>query len=289
VSWLEGRAAGAMVTVEVGGTARALAFDPCYADNAMVMSVEEFGLDVGLPRLLELLADVAVPATFFVSGAAALQRPALVGQLLDAGHEVAHHGYDQRPPTHLSDAEEREDFERGLDVLRRLGATVHGHRAPLKSPSLRSAALAAEHGLAYDSSLFDDDRPYVLETVAGDLVELPPAWELDDWVQFAFDPASSESHGAKAAGAVADGWQLALDGARMDSGLFVLSLHPAVAGRGSRIAALRVLLERATRRGDVAFLTGEQAATRAAGDPDLPRRALERLDPRPDPAVFPVA
>jgi peptidoglycan/xylan/chitin deacetylase (PgdA/CDA1 family) len=278
-----------MVTVEVAGTARALAFDPAYAGNAMVMSGEEFGTDVGLPRLLAMLSDVEVPATFFVSGVAAEQRPALVGQLLDAGHEVAHHGYDQRPPTQLSEAEEREDFERGLDVLRRLGATLHGHRAALKSPSLRSAALAAEHGLAYDSALFDDDRPYVLETGAGDVVELPPAWELDDWVQFAFDPASAQSHGAKPAGAVAAGWQLALDAARLDGGLFVLSLHPSVCGRGSRVAALRRLLERARERDDVAFLTGERAAALAAGDPDLPRRALARLDPRPDPAVFPVA
>jgi peptidoglycan/xylan/chitin deacetylase (PgdA/CDA1 family) len=278
-----------MVTVEVAGTARALAFDPAYAGNAMVMSGEEFGTDVGLPRLLAMLSDVEVPATFFVSGVAAEQRPALVGQLLDAGHEVAHHGYDHRPPTQLSEAEEREDFERGLDVLRRLGATLHGHRAALKSPSLRSAALAAEHGLAYDSALFDDDRPYVLETGAGDVVELPPAWELDDWVQFAFDPASAQSHGAKPAGAVAAGWQLALDAARLDGGLFVLSLHPSVSGRGSRVAALRQLLERARERDDVAFLTGERAAARAAGDPDLPRRALARLDPRPDPAVFPVA
>lgn len=289
MSWLDGHAAGAMVTVEVAGTARALAFDPAYADNAMVLSNEAFGLDSGLPRLLELLADVEVPATFFVAGAAAAQRPALVAQLLDAGHEVAHHGYEHRPPAQLTEAEEREDFERGLDVLRRLGATVHGHRAPLKCPSLRSAALAAEHGLAYDSALFDDDRPYVLETGAGDVVELPPAWELDDWVQFAFDPGSSESHGARSAAAVAGGWELALDAARLDGGLAVLSLHPAVSGRASRIAALRGLLERARERGDVAFLTGERAAARAAADPELPRRTLERLDPRPDPAVFPVA
>ena len=289
MSWLEGRAAGAMITVEVSGTARALAFDPAYAGNAMVMSGEQFGIDVGLPRLLDLLADLEVPATFFVCGLAAEQEPALVGQLLAAGHEVAHHGYGHRPPTQMSEPEEREDFERGLDVLARLGATVHGHRAALKSPSMRSAALAAEHGLAYDSALFDDDRPYVLDTGAGHVVELPPAWELDDWVQFAFDPASSESHGAKAAGAVAGGWQLGLDAARLEDGLFMLSLHPAVTGRASRIAALRRLLERATERGDLTFLTGRQAAARAAADHCLPRRALARLDPRPDQAVFPVA
>jgi peptidoglycan/xylan/chitin deacetylase (PgdA/CDA1 family) len=254
-----------------------------------VMSGEEFGIDVGLPRLLALLAEVGVPATFFVAGVAAERRPDLVGPLLEAGHEVAHHGYEHRPPTQLTEPEEREDFERGLDVLRRLGATIHGHRAPLKSPSLRSAALAAEHGLAYDSALFDDDRPYVLDTGAGDVIELPPAWELDDWVQFAFDPASAETHGAKAAGAVAAGWQLALDGARLDGGLFMLSLHPSVAGRASRIAALRRLLVAATERADVLFLTGQQAAARAASDPGLPRRALARLDPRPDPAVFPVS
>ncbi len=40
--------------------------------------------------------------------------------------------------------------------------------------------LLAGYGIKYDSSLMDDDRPYVMETDAGFLTELPVHWSLDD-------------------------------------------------------------------------------------------------------------
>jgi hypothetical protein len=73
-------------------------------------------------------------------------------------------------------------------VFERIGVRPLGHRTALWAATWRSPALVAEYGLLYDSTLMDDDRPYVLDTGKGRIVELPPHWSLDDWEQYAFLP-----------------------------------------------------------------------------------------------------
>src|SRR2546429_6827644 len=80
----------------------------------------------------------------------------------------------------MSEAEEWLELERGLETLGRLGVQPEGYRTPSWEPSWRTAALVAEYGLAYDSSLAGDDRPYVLETGSGEFVELTGALGLHD-------------------------------------------------------------------------------------------------------------
>ena len=81
------------------------------------LSHQGYGPDVGVPRILELLDELGVPATFFVPGWVAERRPGLVATIVERGHEVAHHTYSHRPPTSLAASEERADFERGLAVF----------------------------------------------------------------------------------------------------------------------------------------------------------------------------
>src|SRR5579871_5347277 len=50
------------------------------------------GVEHGLPRLLDLLASLDVPATFFTTGEVALQYPEAVERIASAGHEVGCHG-----------------------------------------------------------------------------------------------------------------------------------------------------------------------------------------------------
>ena len=42
--------------------------------------------------------------------------------------------------------------------------------------------------MRYDSTLMDADFPYLLDTGAGEIAELPPHWSLDDWEQYGFLP-----------------------------------------------------------------------------------------------------
>ena len=246
-----------------------------YADNAGVMSHQAYGPLVGVPRILDLLAEYSLPATFFVPGLTAERYPQAVERILEAGHEIGHHSYAHFSPFDQDEPAERADFERALAVLDRFGVKPDGFRCPSWEPAWRTPALVAEYGLGYDSSLMDADRPYLLETSAGELVELPVHWSLDDWEQYAYLPRPPFKSPIESPQKVLDLWTSELDAMRRHGCLFVLTCHPFLSGRPHRVEVLRALIEHALETGDVEFVDGREAARRARADDGLQRRRLE--------------
>jgi peptidoglycan/xylan/chitin deacetylase (PgdA/CDA1 family) len=246
-----------------------------YADNAGVMSHQAYGPLVGVPRILDLLQEHRLPATFFVPGVTAERYPDAVEQILAAGHEIGHHSYAHFSPFDQDEAAERSDFERALEALARFGIEPKGFRCPSWEPTWRTPALVAEYGLEYDSSLMDADSPYMLETDAGEIVELPVHWSLDDWEQYAYLPRPPFKSPIESPRKVLDLWIGELDAMRRYGCLFVLTCHPFLSGRPHRVEILRALIEHALETKDVEFVNGREAARRARADDGLPRRRLE--------------
>jgi peptidoglycan/xylan/chitin deacetylase (PgdA/CDA1 family) len=246
-----------------------------YAGNAGVMSHQAYGPLVGVPRIIQLLQEYGLPATFFVPGLTAERYPQTLEQILAAGHEVGHHSYAHFSPFDQDEAAERADFERALATLDGFGVEPEGFRCPSWEPAWRTPALVAEYGLAYDSSLMDSDRPYLLETGAGEIVELPVHWSLDDWEQYAYLPRPPFKSPIESPQKVLDLWTSELDAMRRYGCLFVLTCHPFLSGRPHRVEILRALIEHALAVGDVEFVEGREAARRARADDGLQRRRLE--------------
>ncbi|MEW1685759.1 polysaccharide deacetylase [Streptomyces sp. NPDC093594] len=278
-SWRGGAAAVATLTFDVDAEAPILAHGTHYASHASTMSHQSYGPDVGVPRILDMLDETGVPATFFVPGWVAEQRPGLAASIVDRGHEVAHHSYSHRPPTEMTAAEEREDFDRAMEVFAAQGIPIAGHRAANWSSTWLTPSLVAEYDLLYDSSLMGDDRPYSLQTDAGTIVELPVHWSLDDWEQYAFLPAPHVGSVIESPRKVLEMWTDELDAMRQYGCLFNLTNHPFLSGRPSRAVALRKLIEHAQNRGDVRFVRCSDAALSAQADASLPLRRPVRPTP----------
>ena len=271
----------ACLTFDVDGESPVLAAGSRYAQHLGVMSHQAYGPLVGVPRILALLREYSLPATFFVPGWTADRHPQAVEAILADGHEVGHHSYAHVAPTAQTEAEERADFERALEALDRVGVRPEGFRCPGWDPSVRTPRIVAEHGLAYDSSLMDADTPYVLETGAGDLVELPVHWALDDWEQYMYLPDPPFHSAIESPAKVLDIWLAELDAMRKHDCLFVLTCHPFLSGRPHRIEVLRRVIEHALAAGDVEFMACRAVAERGSDD----RRVLAPIEV--DPAVYP--
>jgi peptidoglycan-N-acetylglucosamine deacetylase len=285
VEWLHGHAAVAVLSFDVDAEAPILAMGRRYAERAMVMTHQAYGPLVGVPRILGLLAEYGLEATFFVPGVTAERYPETVERILAAGHEVGHHSYSHRNAARLTEDEERDDFERALGALDRFGVQPRGHRAAMWEATWRTPALVAEYGLLYDSSLMDDDRPYALETEAGTIVELPPHWSLDDWEQYAYLPDPPIGTQIESPAKVLDLWTSELDAMRRYGCLFVLTCHPFLSGRPGRVETLRRVIEHALAAGDVEFATGAEVAARVLDDPGATSRRLRPVEV--DAAVYP--
>jgi polysaccharide deacetylase family protein (PEP-CTERM system associated) len=109
-------------------------------------------------RLLEILADVGVQGTFFVLGWVAERYPVLVRRIVEAGHEVASHGYDHRLVYGMTPKQFREDLARARAALEAAGAgPVLGYRAPsfsITRESLWALDVLTAEGYVYDASIY---------------------------------------------------------------------------------------------------------------------------------------
>ena len=145
-------------------------------------------VDGNTRRLLELFAAREVQATFFVVGWVAERFPALVREIVAAGHELACHSYWHRLIYQLNPKEFREDTQRAKDVIEQIaGLAIYGYRAPTYSivaSSLWALEILVDLGFTYDSSIFPirHDRygipsapraPFRIKTPAGPLIEYP--------------------------------------------------------------------------------------------------------------------
>lgn len=94
---------------------------------------------------------------------AARQPPA--GDWRQGAAAVALHGHSHRVLPGMTPKEQRRDLELGLESLTRLGVQPRGYRAPYWRMTRATLDLLGRHGIRYDSSLMDDDRPYRLADI----------------------------------------------------------------------------------------------------------------------------
>jgi hypothetical protein len=108
-----------------------------------------------------------------------------------------------------------------------------------------------------------DDRPYVIETAAGRIVELPPHWALDDFDLYGFLPEPFIGRRVEPPQVAVAIWREELAALRASGGLCLLTAHAFLSGRPGRALALRGFLEEIREAGDVPFMTCREAAARA--------------------------
>ncbi len=251
----------------------------------------EYGANIGIGRILKLLDEKGIRATFFTPSHTAVSFPGEVRAIRDAGHEIGVHGFAHESPVGLEREAEADLLDRAIARLRTvLGEEWRpaGYRSPAWDMSRATVDLLIERGFVYDSSLMADDfRPY--RARKGDrvdedafqpgtptkLVEIPVAWELDDFPYFTFLNRPLFA-GLRNPADVLDIWAGEFDWCHrnVESGVFTLTMHPEVIGRGPRMEMLSRLIDRMMATGDVRFSTLADEALRQ--DRILPATPAEK-------------
>lgn len=238
-------------------------------DSASWRSRGEFGPRVGAPRLLGLFKKYGINTTWYVPGHTIESFPGAVASVVEAGHEIGHHGWTHRPPASLSRELEESELVRGNEAIKKIsGRYARGYRSPSWDLSPHSVELMLQHGFDYDSSMMGDDySPYfargndriTIERKAefgrlSPLVEMPIHWSTDDSPHFEFvRMETSLRQGLQNADDVGDNWIQDFHYMRqiVDWGVLTYTCHPFIIGRGHRIMMLEKLIQQIIAAGGV--------------------------------------
>lgn len=207
-------------------------------EDPVRISKGQFAIQRGLSRILALLAKYEIKSTFFVCGWVAEKYPQHINEITSAQHEIAAHGYLHEYLDKLEFNEEIIVHEHTNQVLEGMVGKIKGFRAPYWKMSKNTLTIIAEMGYMYDSSLMDEDRPYVYSVPESpkNLVEFPVEWFLDDWVLF--------EHHQKSPSEVFEIWKaqfdalLEMEDLEENRKVLTLTCHPSCIGHAYRITVL---------------------------------------------------
>jgi peptidoglycan/xylan/chitin deacetylase (PgdA/CDA1 family) len=225
----------------------------------VALSQGRFGVLEGLPRILAVLRDAAIHASFFIPAWVAEHYPDSVKAIAGHGHEIGCHGDVHERVTDLELARERDILRKSLDVLTPLaGRRPAGYRAPAWQFSANTLDLLAGEGFDYSSNMMDRLRPYLHPPVNGRaLVEIPVSWVLDDAPYFLF----TGQRALQPPGPVLQGWLTEFEGITAAHGVTNFTFHPQLIGRPSRLACLQELIDHVRHTPRVWIATLEEIAT----------------------------
>lgn len=257
--WPNGASVAVSLTFDVDAESGWLGESQDYARRLTTLSEGRFGIVRGLPRILGLLAEYELKATFYVPGDTAERHADAVRAIAAAGHEIGHHGHMHLRSDKVDASIQREEIERGLGALFAcLGQEPAGYRSASWELTPETFALLVEFGFAYDSSCMGDDRPYLEEHDGDSILELPVHWSLDDWPHFAW---SIDAGGQMTdPDTVLTSWLAEFESALRDRRHFTYTMHPEIIGRGYRFGLLRRLVETLSASGSVWFATHAEVA-----------------------------
>ena len=216
-------------------------------------------------------------ASFYIPGWTVENHLPQCRRIRDAGHEIGAHGNVHEAVAALDQAQEKAVLAEQLRILAdHLGVRPAGYRSPSWDVNVWTPGLLKSHGFRYDSSLMGNDVPYDVATPEGPLTEIPVQWIMDDAPLF--------RHVYGATNAIADParvlqmWSAEFVAMHRENGCFVLTCHPFISGRASRVALIEELVAYMRRQRGVWFATGEEVARwhENAGELRLPRSGRAR-------------
>lgn len=225
------------------------------------IEARRFGVREGLWRLLDMLDRVGPRGSFFVPGVVAELHPEVLPALVERGHEVGLHGWLHELVAETDGDAFRRALDRSLAVFEaQTGTAPLGFRSPAWEMTGDMIAALKERGVAWDSSFMGFDHPYEIDG----LPEVPVQWLTDDAIYFKFMGGGADKWPPTPVQEVEAAWRSEWQAGRDYGALFMLTAHPWISGRASRVALLERLLSEIVAADDVWLApVGEIAAWHA--------------------------
>jgi len=214
---------------------------PLYGVRHVNMeSLYEYGSRAGFWRLMRLFDRYQVPVTVFAVAMALERNRRAAAAMVEAGHEIASHGWRWIEYQYMDEAEERDHMRRAIASIERLtGSRPLGWYTGRCSPNTRRLVVE-EGGFLYDADAYNDDLPYWVTVDGKPQLVVPYTLDTND---MRFATSQGFNSGDQFFAYLRDAFDvLHAEGATAPKMLSV-GLHCRLTGRPGRIAALARFLD----------------------------------------------
>lgn len=226
--------------------------NPAPIPNARHMSMEqiyEYGSRAGVWRLLRLFDRYKVPVTVFGVAMAMERNPDVVEAILEAGHEIASHGWRWINYQDVSERVEREHMARAIDIHKRLtGQRPLGWYTGRTSPNTRRL-VADDGGFLYDADDYSDDLPFWTEVNRRPHLIVPYTLEAND-MRFS---GTGLNTGEQFYSYLKDAFDVLYEEGQDRPKMLSIGLHCRIVGRPGKMAGLERFIRYALGHQDVWF------------------------------------
>lgn len=213
----------------------------------------EYGPNTGVWRLLRMLDEEKIRATFLTCGAIAERYPEAMKAIVAKGHEIAGHGYHHETARFLKRDEENDVMTRTTTIIQqRTGHKPIGWRSCTQSTN--TIGLLMDHGYLWNSNSFSHDLPFLYEREGKLLIELPRHPFGDGRGYGHFDSGTPDT--------VTTIWTRAFNQLHRESKAaptyMPFQIHPYISGRPGRADALQEMVQTMKKAGGVWFASAEE-------------------------------
>lgn len=213
----------------------------------------EYGLRVGMPRLMRLLADRGLTASAFVNAQVADVYPTLMATMVKADWELVGHGWFQQSLKQADD--EAEVIVRSLAKLKQVsGKATRAWLGPGLGETEDTADLLKANGIEFLHDWPVDDLPFWIRTKYGPLLGLPYTFELNDVPIYAVQNNSTDELLKRLEATLA----VFGEEAKTQPRILTFGLHPHIVGVPHIAHQFAQALDLLIARPDTVFMTSSQ-------------------------------
>ena len=215
----------------------------------------EYGPRTGIWRILRILDETGVKATFLTCGGIAERYPEQIKAIVQNGHEIAGHGYHHEVARDLTLEQEREVIKKTTAMIeKRTAKRPVGWRSCTQSPN--SLQLLMENGYLWNSNSFAYDLPFLWEYDDRTLVELPRQPFGDGRVYGHRDSGNPNDALVVWKGLFDDLYEES----KLGSTFCPFQFHPYISSRPGRARALKEIIQYMRQHAGVWFVLGSEVA-----------------------------
>ncbi|HHT00183.1 MAG TPA: allantoinase PuuE [Thiomicrospira sp.] len=226
-----------------------------------IESVYEYGSRSGFWRLHRLFTQHNLPVTVFGIAMAMKRNPDAVAAMLDAGWEIACHGYRWIDYRNVPEVTERLHIDKALEIFTEMtGKEPSGWYIGRNNDQSRRLILEATTPL-YDADSYADDLPYWIQSPVKNQNQqhliVPYTLDTND---MRFATAQGFNSGEQFYQYLKDSFDTLYEEGEFEPKMLSVGLHCRLIGRPGRFAALKRFIEYVNTKPDVWVCTREEIA-----------------------------